>query len=327
MDYKLLFEETLSNDHQFADRHKIGNNGAMAFSCAPLKRKEKLWQIFGKNGEIPEAFDVAFKNATNGPGYEIKRITQLNSSSLLALLCFWNVSKEHPITINSVEYTEVYFEVENMVFDHDSSVDILLVSEKESTWLYLESKFTEPLSPTNRLWLSAKYHDIYKNIGEKLKLNVSDIQERYHKGKGNVNEFEITQNKKQYYGGIKQMISHLIGVFKGASDKANAEYKEIYKKGLPKSIILGSILYDFSKSGVETFTKPYSDYVSLYEDCFSSQNGKIIISEINDCLGGTNVYKESSISIMPQVLTYQDVFVKQNSKFLMSNVALFYGFN
>lgn len=329
MDYKTLFEKILLNDPPFADCHKIGNNenGAMAFSCAPLKIKEKIWHIFGDAEKIPEAFDVAFKNATNGPGYESKRITQLNSSALLALLCFWNVSKEHPIIINNVEYTEVYFEVENTVFDHNSSVDILLVSEKESTWLYLESKFTEPLNPTNRLWLSDKYYEIYKSIGEGLQVNVSDPQERVHKEKGKAvprKEFEITQNKKQYYAGIKQMVSHLIGVLKGASDQANDEYKAVYERGLPKSIVLGTILYDFSKS--DEFKNPYCDYVSFYEDCFSSQNGKSIISKINDCLGGTKVYKESSISVLPQVLTYQDVVGKQKPKFLMDNVKLFYRF-
>lgn len=328
MDYTILFEKILSNDTQFANRSKIGKNGAMVFSCTPHKRKDTLWNIFGENGEIPEAFDVAFKNATTGPGYESKRITQLNSSALLALLCFWNVSKEHPITINNVEYTEVYFEVENTVFDHDSSVDILLVSRKNSTWLYLESKFTEPLSPTNRLWLSDKYYDIYNSIREILKINVSGPHERGHKEKGEIvprTEFEITQNKKRYYGGIKQMVSHLIGVLKGASANANAEYKKLYKNGLPKSIILGAILYDFSKSDIAEFKNLYSDYASFYEDSFSSQNSKLIISNINDCLGGTDVYRNSSISIMPQVLTYQDVFGKQNPNFLMSNVALFYG--
>lgn len=328
MNYNILFDKILSNDAKFADRRLISENGAMAFSCAPQKSKEKLWHIFGDRAEIPEAFDVAFKNATNGPGYERKRIMQLNSSSLLALLCFWNVSKDNPITINNIEYTEVFIEVENMVFDHNSSVDILLVSEKESTWLYLESKFTEPLNPTNRLWLSHKYHDIYKSIRENLKINVSDPQNRNHKEKDNIvhrGEFEITQYKRRYYGGIKQMVSHLIGVLKGASDKANVEYKEIYKKGLPKYIILGTILYDFSKSDVDEFKNLYDDYVSFYENCFSSQNGKLIISKINNCLGGTNVFTKSSISVMPQVLTYQDVFGKQNPNFLMSNVAQFYG--
>jgi hypothetical protein len=246
----------------------------------------------------------------------------------LALLCFWNVSKDNPITINNVAYTEVFIEVENMVFDHNSSVDILLVSEKESTWLYLESKFTEPLNPTNRLWLSYKYYDIYKCIREDLKINVSNTQVRNHKEKGEIvmrKEFEITQNKKLYYGGIKQLISHLIGVLKGASDKANVEYMEFYKKGLPKYIILGTILYDFSKSDADEFKNLYDDYVSFYEECFSSQNGKLIISKINNCLGGTSVFTKSSISVMPQVLTYQDVFVKQNPNFLMNNVAQFYG--
>lgn len=311
MNYKLLFEKILSNAPQF----QIGKNGT----------KERLWQIFYESGEIPDAFSVAFKNATNG--FERRRITQPNSSSLLALLCFWNVSKEHPITINNVEYTEVYFEVENTVFDHNSSVDILLVSEKESTWLYLESKFTEPLSPKSSESLSYKYYDIYKSIRVNLKINLSDLQNR--KGEGKRKEFKITQNKKRYYGGIKQMISHLIGVLKGARDKANAEYKEVYKKGLPESIILGSILYDFSKYDVEEFKNLYSDYVSFYEDSFSSQNGKSIIANVNARLGGTSVYKKSSISIMPQVLTYQDVFGAQNPEFLKSsnNVVTFYGFS
>lgn len=162
MDYSTLFEKILSQESQFDERIQIGKNGAQAFSCFLQKRKEKLWQIFGGKPNIPKPFNVAFDNATHG--FEKRRITQLNSSSLLALLCFWNVSENNPILINGIEYTEVYFEVENKVFDHDSSVDMLLVSQKESTWLYLESKFTEPLNPTKQLWLSKKYYNIFFSI-------------------------------------------------------------------------------------------------------------------------------------------------------------------
>lgn len=325
MDYKILFEKILSKESQFDERIHIGKNGAQAFSCSPQKRKEKLWHIFGDDPNIPKPFIDAFDNAAHG--FEKRRITQLNSSSLLALLCFWNVSKNNPILINGIKYTEVYFEVENEVFDHDSSVDILLVSHKESTWLYLESKFTEPLNPGNQLWLSEKYHNTYQHISDYLNLEISKPEKRKHKKRGEEvvrDEFKITQNRKRYYGGIKQMVSHIIGVLKGASDNARSEYREVYKKGLPKSILIGTILYDFTTTDAEEFKTPYKDYVPFYEECFSSQNVRILISKIKDCIEGICVNKEFSVSVLPTVLTYQDIFRKQNPNFLMSNVSIFY---
>lgn len=332
MNYTKLFEDVLSNEPQFQERDNAGKNedGAKVFRCTPQTRKEKIWQIFGGGDSAPEAFNVAYRNATNGPGYERRRIVQLNSSSLLALLCFWNVSKEHPITIEGIEYNEVYFEVENTVFEHDSSIDILLVSEKESTWLYLESKFTEPLNQTTRLWLSKKYHPMYQLIKECLNLEVSDVKVRKHKENGKTverEEFEITQNEKRYYGGIKQMISHLIGLMHGISKNANNEYKQAITAGVPKSILLGAILYDFTTCDVKEFEGPHNDYVSFYEKSFADGNSTKIISDISNCIKEKNGFNASIIKIIPKVLTYQNVFGIQNPSFLMENVSLFYGIN
>lgn len=121
------------------------------------------------------------------------------------------------------------------------------------------------------------------------------------------------------------MVSHIIGVLKGPSDNANSEYREIYKNCLPKSILIGTILYDFTTTGAEVFKTQYSDYVSFYQECFSSQNVEILISNIKDRIEGTNVNTESSISVLPTVFTYQNIFGKQNPNFLMSNVSRFYG--
>lgn len=161
-----------------------------------------------------------------------------------------------------------------------------------------------------------------------MNIVVSKPEKKFRKEKGKEverDEFKITQNRKRYYSGIKQMVSHIIGVLNGISDNANSDYQELYKKSLPKSILIGAILYDFTTTGAEEFKTQYRDYVSFYEECFSSQNVEILISKIMDCIEVTNVNLKSSIRVLPTVLTYQNIFGKQNPNFLMSNVSRFYG--
>lgn len=331
MNYNDLFEKVLTESSKFAERIQVGKNenGAKAFKCTPKTKKMKLWEIFGNGAKMPKEFNNAYIAATSGGGYESRRITQLNSSSLLALLCFWNVSENKPLEIDGFKYTQVFFEVENEVFNHNSSIDILLISKDNSEYLFLESKFTEILNPTNQYWLGEKYHNIYTAISDNLgKIKVSDVMTREHKVNGKtkpIEEFSITQNKKRYYAGIKQMISHIIGLLRGPGEDMNAPHKEAYNKTNIK-IKLGTILYDFSKFDVEDFSKKYEDYVEFYKKSFTSENNADIISKIvaNPILKDKVKLNANTLEIIKEPLTYQDIFVIQNPHFLLQNVSNFY---
>ena len=331
MNYKPLFETVLSDAPQFSNSSEpIGKNGARAFVCEPQNKGIKLWEIFGNKLEMPKSFRIAYDHVTNGLGYERRRINQLNSSSLLALLCFWNVSKENPITIklnnDKVKFTKVYFEVESRVFDHNSSIDILLISEDNQNWLFLESKFTELLNPTNRYWLSEKYYCVYKDISEIIGFTVSDVATRQHKESGNTvdrKEFEISNGCKRYYGGIKQMISHIIGLLQGPVD-TSAPHLGAYDKELLPNVILGAILYDFSYYDVSEYKSLYDNYVKLYEKAFSKDNSLSLISKISENCRVNVRLSPSQLTVLSSPLTYQEVFRKCNSGVLLENVSKFY---
>lgn len=106
-------------------------------------------------------WDKLFLQATNGKGQEYNRILTLHSSALIAILCFHNVC-ENPISIDDEIYNQCWFEVRNSVYGSASSVDVVLKSESGNL-LFLESKFTEYLSP-DVPEIKMAYWEFYKNI-------------------------------------------------------------------------------------------------------------------------------------------------------------------
>lgn len=103
-----------------------------------------------------------YRQAVSGSGKEEEKITTLHSSSLLALLCFANITEENPLRIAGTKYTKVWLEVKNRVFDNPSNIDIVL-GNGGSDLLFIESKFTEYLTPANKAF-AKKYFNFYQNI-------------------------------------------------------------------------------------------------------------------------------------------------------------------
>lgn len=295
----------------------------MAFKSTPDTKMETLWNIFGNEPTIPKEFRIGFRDVSSGKGFERRRITQLNSSSLLAFLCFWDI-KNKPVTIDGTQYDKVYFEVENKVFDNPSSVDILLISSDDRTWLFLESKFTEPLTPTNYYRIKEKYYPLYQEIikNDKLQLSISELERRINKKGDIIIDFKLSDaaGRKEYFGGIKQMISHLIGVIQGFDKREKLE-----GIGTPNHILLGSILYDFSKEKDSDLNKNYLDYVDFYKRIFTTENSIEIMKIIADCKDVKVNHDLLKISMLNRPLTYQEVFSNSlNTNCLMSKVKAFY---
>ena len=58
-------------------------------------------EVFGITNST---FDKKFKQAINGAGQEWNELNVFHSSSLLALLCFYNVSKENPLSVETISF-------------------------------------------------------------------------------------------------------------------------------------------------------------------------------------------------------------------------------
>ena len=241
--------------------------------------------------ENKELFGRKYEEAISGDGKEWKRITTLHSSSLIALLCFYSVSEEHPLSIGDYVFKESFFEVKTVVHDgHKSNMDVVLrginKETSEKVVLFLESKFTEYLNCGKKGDISKTYNDEYK----KLSLFDNPIENISF---GNDGEFICIKSNKPrkfpiYCGGIKQMLSHYIGVRNYATLK-NVEHKN-FKFADNERILLGEIMFDF-KGAIANSSKKLENYKKVYSE---------LAKKIND--------NQTQIGLVNEVITYQDIF-------------------
>lgn len=116
------------------------------------KAREILSRVFNINNNL---FKEKYEQAISGDGQEWKRITTMTSSSLIALLCFYNISEERPLKLYTdkgvVVLTSSKFEVKNPIPNSRSSnIDVVLSGYYESrpqkkVYVLMESKFSEYL--------------------------------------------------------------------------------------------------------------------------------------------------------------------------------------
>lgn len=208
------------------------------------------------------SFCSKYAEAISGGGQEIQKIHTLHSSSLAALLLFQHISEKNPIRIpiygKLVSFTECHFEHKNQVSNEDSrnfsNIDIMLVDKEKKNILFLESKFSEYLTRESMYFSHTKYYmKMYDNISETLKkIGLKHRKDKIKDKKGREKEIIrleiIKKDKPIYCEGIKQMISHYLGV-KTECEKGSFKDKNVY---------LGEILFDFK------------DWVSVARDCLLS---------------------------------------------------------
>lgn len=212
-----------------------------------------------------DTFAKKFQMACSGTGDELKKITTLHSSSLCALLFFFNVdNKKLVITIPSLgdyEFTESYFEFKNKVIGYPSNIDVVLLGKNINTGknviFFLESKFSEYITGTKKMKVGKSYF--------KSGCYSAPIYNCIEKDKSfNFNKENGFNNSEKYNEGIKQMISHYYGIRNFMKKPADNEdvYKNIREYGA-EEIILGEILFDnFAKdSGL---TEKLNNYKSEY---------------------------------------------------------------
>ena len=284
-----------------------GKRSAKSLSIKAIDKGQDLACIFGLESKV---FAEKYLQAISGDGQEASRIRTLHSSSLLSLLCFYGVSDNRPLSINldgrKIRFTSSAFEVKNPVgvdetgLEHMSNMDVVLkgsdIQSGKKVLLFLESKFSEYLTWGKYSDISNYvYRPIYTQLSEKgyleqMGLNYEDCPDNLAYA-----DLAATTGKTDHYaGGIKQMVSHFIGV-------TNVADFERYKNC---EIYLGEILYRFPES-VDPKGIKFKDYARLYG----------ILSE------GLNAIPESKFKVLVQCLTYQDVFEDYD---LEESVRLFY---
>lgn len=291
--------------------------------------RRRLIEVFKIEDE--QTFGEKFNMAISGDGQEVKRISVLHSSSLAALLMFYSVSEGKPLKCTLKDgknyvFTESYFEVKTQVCgSHYSNMDVVLTGQCEDDGkkviLFLECKFSEYLSTgmCNNISKDA-YGEKYQEFGlikSDLTDNgaIEDLLFCVGKGKDGVECLQVKSGKSHYCDGIKQMISHFIGVSNFATKRQNVF--DVKQKGQPfyerlpqllldgAQILLGEVLFDFGKN-VEKAQSKLENYNSVY-----SKLAKIL-NEHTD-----------KITILPEIHIYKALLENFN---LDAKVAKFYQF-
>ena len=280
---------------------------SLQIKTSARENADDLIAIFNLN---QKSFAEKFEQAISGDGYEAKRIRTLHSSALLCLLCFYGVSESKPLdlTINDhrLRFTESLFEEKNFVGtdsnnkEHYSNIDVALkgidTKSGKNVVLFLESKFSEYLTFGKYSKIS---NEVYKDVYEKLSDSLEEMKLMF-KGmdkKPGYSELVSREGKTRHYaGGIKQMISHFLGV-NNVSQNEDLKDCDIY---------LAEILYKFPESiDIDPNHTKFNDYDKLYR----------ILAK------GLNKISPYNVSIASECLTYQDVF---NGFNLDSSVKKFY---
>lgn len=278
-----------SNSYMFS-----GTSTADKEKCSD--RLAELFQITDK-----DLFKQKFSQSISGSGQELKRIATLHSSSLCALLFFYQVTEENPYSmkLDGEEYVFTYscFEYRNQVIEgrNPSNMDVVLIGKHEKSGVpvvfFLESKFSEYYErPGKELKVATAYLD---NEYSKLVYRsncLADIGLHIVEEQGNP-DFSLVSDEISYVEGIKQMISHYVGVRNFCDNNREIKDNRIanaVSKGA--RILLGEIL----------FALPLEDG----KNCFDSyqKNYCILAKELNRQIayGG----KEGQFAVLSDILSY-----------------------
>ena len=260
-----------------------------------VDKGQDLACIFGLN---PKVFAEKYLQATSGDGREARRIRTLHSSSLLCLLCFYGVSEERPLNLKfegrQVSFTSSQFEVKNLVGtdetgkEHYSNMDVVLTGTDVQTGkkviLFLESKFSEYLTWGKYSGISNHvYQKTYAQLEESGVLEGMGLKYEECPDKPGYSDLASIKGKTLHFAdGIKQMVSHFLGVKNAAAGKQYEDY----------DIYLGEILFKFPNS-IEDTDRKFTDYDQLYKTLAA----------------GLNQLSEDKFKVLGQCLVYQDVFM------------------
>lgn len=296
----------------------------------------KYAEIFGI--EPDENWFEAFRIATEGQGDELRKINSLISSSLLSLLMFHKlfmndntndyISIKLPDTDDAVLFDKCFFEVRNRVVRFPSCVDVALYSSERNVMLFLESKFTEYTRVKKEEYYGKGYITLYIEYLRQYLNHIIETEKATIKGKEKLRIGTISGER--YIEGVKQSISHLIGLTRGPHKVGTGYYPESYHAEYSKlydnagKLYYGTILFD--PRGMNVNDSMYEDYVKLYVDTIGSHGEELVdgICEWNN-QQKKSYNKGKEIVVLPNPLSYQDVFqTEPNRRYITNQIREFY---
>lgn len=284
--------------------------------------RERLVELFAIADK--DLFERKFEQSISGSGQELKRIATVHSSSLCALLFFYNVSGKNPYTmkIGGEEYIFTYsrFEYQNKVIEgrNPSNIDVVLVGKHKKTEkqvvFFVESKFSEYFErPEKKLAVSTEYlknkysEPIYRSsCMDEMGLHIAEISDDKN--------FLLVSDETCYVEGIKQMISHYVGVRnfcdmlkkKGKIDMGDDDNENVVLDGA--KILLGEILFT---EGIGQLS------IGNGKKVFDSYQGKcrILAGALNEqlCIDGMS----EQVSVLADILSYSQF---QNSRCIKEEI-------
>lgn len=260
-----------------------------SYSFVDGKTVDSLIKIFGISKDYQQLFKDKFRMACDGSGNEGCKIATLHSSSLCALLFFYNVTREHSLTIDGVgTFTESIFEFRSPVIDprYPSCMDVVLIGKNgdRDIVLFLESKFAEYyLSASKRSeGISKKYlenkfsKEIYNcKLFNELGINIEEKDDKF--------QLVAEDDNPYYINGIKQMISHYVGVKNNLAgnfcEQKCPKYQDRVINAIKSGakVILGEILFDhnigqFTSTNGKSFKDAYAEKYELLASIMNESN-------------------------------------------------------
>lgn len=230
-------------------------------------------------------FDSIFHDACFGQGEEYKEILRLHSSALCPLLFFSDL-KRHPMELilndEEVIFNKAIFEYKNEVSEKGfpSNIDVVLISKDNETILFLESKFSEyfktSCDPIKFKYLQSKfYKDTFlESIGLRIVKEKGEPKRFVDKKKREGFKLETIDHKQEcYLDGIKQMISHYIGVENFISKPAVDNRLRFNGQ----KIYLGEIIFDFAFDDAKIKLDNYAKIYHRLAENLNSENKDITV--------------------------------------------------
>lgn len=315
-------QDNFENIMAKSDRKVYDSFFAKSFSDMGLNGdsfEQTMWQ--GKPSKNSLSFSVnemhrlfGFKESSFN--WLDKRIRTIHSSALQTLLFFKSMGVANVLEIDGITYNRAFFEVKNKCVEtnHPSCVDVMLVSEDEKTLLFLESKFTEYLHVGNRKGINENYRMFYDSLDMFNVNNELELTSTY-KNKDGKDVFDLQSSigkPLHYCEGIKQMISHYIGLLLGPAVVENRDYKRLFEKA--ENFRLGTILFDFSYAkGKNAKGKDFYDDASIKFDDY-----RHLYERLAKSLGNLKLPIGRKIQVRKAILTYQEV-LRDNPEYVIED--------
>lgn len=288
-----LFRSWVSRDS------KISDNSFSLLSNKSLDKTDNLQDVIADC--LCSRFDLQDKalfkkklgQAVSGNGNEWMKIITLHSSSLLALLCFYNVSADNPLLLDGCRFTESFFEVKTPVKNNSySNMDVVLKGEKSGrkVLLFLESKFCEYLQSGKCDGIKANvYGDAYSKLGL---LNYA--QQKIKPLEFVMTDGIITISSSERYcycNGVKQMLSHYIGISNFVRGNHGKLQNGQFRRDPDEDVLFGEIIYKLP--GYVDTKGRFEKYRDLYRQL----------------AGVINSNEETRFRMFEDIFTYQDIFM------------------